>query len=126
MERMTIAEYTALKNKSKKLKYNNVKTKFEGDTYDSKKEANHAAKLILLKNVQLGIHRVLHFERQRTYDIVINDISICRYIADFVVTFGDGHVEVQDVKSEFTKKLPVYRLKKKLMKAVHGIDIIEV
>jgi hypothetical protein len=25
-----------------------------------------------------------------------------------------------------TKKLPVYRLKKKLMKAIYGIDIVEI
>jgi len=33
---------------------------------------------------------------------------------------------VEDVKSEFTRKDPVYRLKYKLMKACHGIDIREV
>jgi hypothetical protein len=31
-----------------------------------------------------------------------------------------------DVKSDVTRKHPVYRIKKKLMKAVHGIDIREV
>ena len=33
---------------------------------------------------------------------------------------------LEDVKSEFTRKDPVYRLKNKLMKACHGIDIREV
>jgi hypothetical protein len=30
------------------------------------------------------------------------------------------------VKSAFTRKLPVYRIKRKLMKAVYGIEIREV
>jgi hypothetical protein len=50
---------------------------------------------------------------------------VCKYISDFVY-LENGQKIVEDVKSEYTRKLPVYRLKKKLVKAVHGIDIKEV
>ena len=56
---------------------------------------------------------------------MINGVKVCTYIADF--TYEElGGVVVEDVKSEFTRKDPVYRLKNKLMKACHGIDIREV
>ncbi len=45
----------------------------------------------------------------------------------YEITSPDGKVfEVIDVKSEMTKKLPVYRLKKKLIKAIYGFDIVEI
>jgi hypothetical protein len=69
---------------------------------------------------------IQRFEMQVRYDLVVNNINIGFYKADFV-TYKYGKVlEVIDVKSEMTKKLPVYRLKKKLMKAIYGIDIVEI
>jgi hypothetical protein len=47
-----------------------------------------------------------------------------RYIADFVY-IRDGRQVVEDAKSPHLRKDPVYRLKKHLMKSVHGIDIVE-
>ncbi len=66
------------------------------------------------------------FEMQVRYDLVVNGVKIGFYKADFV-TYKHGKVlEVIDVKSEMTKKLPVYRLKKKLLKAIYNIDIVEI
>ena len=63
---------------------------------------------------------------QVRYDLVVNGVKIGFYKADFV-TYKYGKVlEVIDVKSEMTKKLPVYRLKKKLLKAIYNIDIVEI
>jgi hypothetical protein len=54
------------------------------------------------------------------------DKKVCSYIADFVYTIvKTGAVVVEDVKSSATKRLAVYRLKKKLM-ANNGIEIKEV
>lgn len=48
------------------------------------------------------------------------------YVADFVyIVTATGQQEVVDVKSFITRKNPAYRLKKKMMKAFNGIDIIE-
>jgi hypothetical protein len=48
----------------------------------------------------------------------------CSYYADFVYTYRGERI-TEDVKSPATKT-PVYRVKKKLMKHVHGITITEV
>ena len=49
-----------------------------------------------------------------------------RYFADFVVVYPDDHIEVLDAKSEITRKNRVYINKKKQMKTLYGIDIVEV
>ena len=63
---------------------------------------------------------------QVRYDLVVHNSKIGFYKADFVTYKNGKAIEVIDVKSEMTKKLPVYRLKKKLMKAIYNIDIIEI
>ncbi len=51
--------------------------------------------------------------------------KICAYLADFTYN-RNGKEIVEDVKSEMTRKLPVYKLKKKLMKAILNIEIQEI
>lgn len=48
------------------------------------------------------------------------------YYADFVYTDADGNEVVVDTKSEYTRKLSDYNLKKKMMLAFKGIAIKEV
>ena len=104
------------------MKYNNVKTEVNGILFDSKKEAKYYGILRLKQKAKL----IDSFEMQIKYDIIVNDHKIGFYKADFV-TYKDGKVlEVIDVKSEMTKKLPVYRLKKKLIKAIYGFEIVEI
>lgn len=61
---------------------------------------------------------------QVAYPLVVNGQKIGSYVADFVYV-RDGREVVEDVKSEPTKTA-VYRLKKRLMRACHGIEITEV
>ena len=104
------------------LKYKNVKTVVNGINFDSKKEAGYYGILRLKEKAKI----IDRFDMQVRYDLVVNGINICFYKADFV-TYKDGQVlDVIDVKSEMTKKLPVYRLKKKLVKAIYGFDIVEI
>ena len=104
------------------MKYNNIKTEIDGILFDSKKEAKYYGILRLKLKAKL----IDSFEMQVKYDIIVNGQKIGFYKADFV-TYKDGKVlEVIDVKSEMTKKLPVYRLKKKLIKAIYGFDIVEI
>lgn len=49
-----------------------------------------------------------------------------KYIADFVALKNDGTYDVIDAKSDATKRDKVYRLKKRQMKEVLGIEIVEV
>ena len=104
------------------LKYKNVKTFLNGITFDSKKEAGYYGILRLKEKAKL----IDRFEMQVKYDLIVNGVKIGFYKADFV-TYKDGQVlEVIDVKSEMTKKLPVYRIKKKMIKAIYNFDIVEI
>lgn len=109
--------------KLSKSKYGNKKTEYNGRVYDSKKEAEYAEELDLCRKVRAKQDKVVHVEAQVPYQITVNGQKICKYILDFKVTYADGRVEYVDVKGV---KTSVYRLKKKLMKACHDIDIKEV
>lgn len=104
--------------KVKKTKFNNIVNYYDGKKFDSKKECE--------RYKELKHDGVKDLKCQKKYEIVVNGVKICNYIADFVYTDHKGQTVVEDVKSEHTRKLPVYRLKKKLIKACYGIDIKEV
>jgi hypothetical protein len=55
----------------------------------------------------------------------VNGQKLGFYRGDFRYRHN-GVTVLEDVKSAFTAKIPVYRLKKKLVKALYGIDIVEV
>ncbi len=104
------------------MKYKNIKTVVNGITFDSKKEAGYYNVLRLKEKAKL----IDSFDLQVKFNLIVNGHNIGFYKADFV-TYKDGKIfEVIDVKSEMTKKLPVYRLKKKLMKAIYDFDIVEI
>ena len=104
----------------KSSKFGAKKTIVDGITFDSKWESERYGQLKAMERG--GI--VTDLELQVKYDIVINDIKICKYIADFVYKeeSPDGKIReiVEDAKGFET---PEFKLKKKLMKAVHNIDI---
>lgn len=93
----------------------------EGITFDSVKEANRYADLVLLQRAG----KISELARQVPFQIDVNGQSICRYVADHVYV-ENGERIVEDVKSPITRKLPEYRLKNKLLRAVHGVAIREV
>lgn len=116
---ITIEEYRNLDNK-KQSKYKAKKYTVNGITFDSTKEGKRYEELLMLERA--GV--VQQIETQVRFKIEVNGMLVCTYIADFTY-YEDGVFVVEDVKSDYTKKLPVYRLKKKLMSAVRGIDITE-
>jgi ABC-type antimicrobial peptide transport system ATPase subunit len=67
---------------------------------------------------------IFNLRTQVSYKIIINGVKVCSYVADAVYVL-DGTEVVEDTKSEITRKLPVYRLKKKLLLACLGINITE-
>lgn len=116
---MDIAKYKLLANKPK-AKYRNTRCEHDGVRFDSLKE--RARWLQLLQMAKDG--QITNLERQVAFPIEINGIPICKYYADHVYQ-QDGKKVVEDTKSIITRKLPVYRLKKKLLKAVLGLEILE-
>jgi len=115
-------------------KYNAKRVRTSAGTFDSIGEYNHYKKLLLLKNATDPKDRVTQIERQITYSFSINGIYLGQYRSDFVVTFADGRTEVHDFKNPYLtdgkgKSTPagqLFNYKKKLMKALHGIDLIVV
>ena len=103
------------------MKYKNVKTILDGISFDSRKESARYSDLKLMHRAGA----ITDLTLQPKFDIVINGQKVCSYIADFSYV-ENGVTVVEDVKSEMTRKLPTYRLKKKLMKAVHSIEVREI
>lgn len=101
-------------------KYRNQRTELLGKTFASKKEAQRYLQLLAMQHAG----QISGLELQPVYLIEIGGELICRYIGDFRY-IEDGQTFVEDVKSSATKT-PVYRLKKKLLYALYGIEIREV
>lgn len=107
-------------NNPKKPKFGNIKTTIDGIVFDSAKEAKRYVELRYLQMVG----EISELELQVPYELQVNGKKVASYVCDFKYK-RDGETIVEDCKSPITKKHPVYRLKKKLMKSVHGIDIQE-
>jgi hypothetical protein len=113
---VSIAELRKLQRKP--AKYRNRKHLVENIKFDSIAEARRYIDLRLLEKGG----KITDLTLQPVYDLHVCGVLVCRYKADFRY-LESGAVVVEDVKGVRT---PTYRLKKKLMKAIHGIDIREV
>jgi len=107
---------------TKPSKYRNQKTEYNGIQFDSRKEANRYQELILMQRVGL----IRSIELQPRYDLVVNNHKLGFYRADFrYEVVATEAVVVEDVKSKATKTA-VYCLKMKLVRALYGVEIVEV
>jgi hypothetical protein len=95
-------------------KYRAKKTRIDGITFDSQKEARRYSELRLLQKAG----EVLFFHRQPIFDLP----GGTTYRADFLVFWADGHVTWEDVKGVRT---PAYKRAKKQVEAVYPVEILE-
>lgn len=79
-------------------KFGNIYTEYRGQIYDSKAESQHA----MFLDSELRKKRIKGWKRQIPYALEVKGKKIGSYIADFLVTFPDGHSEVQEIKGVFT------------------------
>ena len=95
-------------------KYNNKKTYIAGEKFDSKKESARFMELCMLQ--RSGV--ISDLRRQVRFEIVPKNGNerAAYYVADFVYKKADGKMIIEDVKSPMTKRLPLYVLKRKLVK----------
>lgn len=109
-----------------RAKYGNTKTEVNGVKYDSKKEAKRAEQLELQQRLGLisDLERQVKFVLQPSFEFAGHKIREIAYVADFVY-IENGNKVVEDVKSP-ASKTPLYKLKKKMMMYVHGIEVKEV
>ena len=101
-------------------KYGNKKTVIDGIPFSSKAEARRYEELKLMQKAKV----ITDLELQPRYDIIVNDHKCGFYKADFRYTDREtGKVVVEDVKGV---KTAVYCLKKRLVKAIYGFDVVEI
>jgi hypothetical protein len=101
-------------------KYGNRKAEEDGYTFDSEMELRRYRELKTLRDN--GV--ICHLDVHPVYPLIVNGHKITRYTADF--TYYDrerNEFVTEDVKGARTRD---YILRKKLMKALHGIDVKEV
>jgi hypothetical protein len=104
-------------------KYRNVKTEVDAIRFDSKREAARYQELKLLERAG----EIRDLSLQVRLPLEVNGEKVCTYICDFHYFeknkgLGFGRWVYEDVKG---KRTPVYLLKKKLVKAILGIEILE-
>jgi hypothetical protein len=99
-------------------KYGSVRTTVDDVTFDSKRESQRYLELKTLERAG----EILNLELQPSYELVVNGQKIGTYKADFRYIDNEGNTIVEDVKGVRTD---VYKLKRKLMMAIHGIEIEE-
>lgn len=107
-------------NSTSRHKYGAVAVTVDGHRFPSKAEARRYGELRLLE--QAGAIRDL--ELQPRFPLVVNGARVAVYVADFrYAEVGSRRVIVEDVKGVRT---PLYRLKKRLVKVLYGVDVQEV
>ena len=104
---------------SKPSKYRNKPVVYNGVWFASKAELKRWIELDIMQ--QAGM--ITYLSRQVRYKLSVCGLHICTYVADFVYTDQSHAKVVEDVKGFRTKE---YAIKKKLMMALYGIDVIEV
>ncbi len=109
-----------------KSKYRNRKVEVDGLTFDSMAESKRWCELSILLNT----FKISQLERQVVYELapavrLSGEKRLkpaLRYVADFRYFDGaKGHFVVEDTKGRDTA---VSRIKRHLMKSVHGIDVV--
>lgn len=90
---------------------------YDGQWFDSATERRHYQALKLREAA--GEIRALTC--QVPYDLVVNEVKVGRYTADFEWTERDGTVVTADAKGYAT---PLFRLRAKLFAALYGREIL--
>lgn len=99
-------------------KFRNIRTEVDGISFASKREARRWSELLLMQKAGY----ITDLDRQKRFPLDVNGMPICLYVADFTYR-RNGSLVVEDAKGVRT---PEFKLKAKLMKAVHNIEVVEV
>lgn len=98
-------------------KYNAKKVVHDGHKFDSIREGKRYLELKILERGG----EIKNLELQPRFDFELNNVKMGFYKADFRY-IDNGVSIVEDVKG---MKTPVYNLKKKMLRAHYGIEILE-
>jgi hypothetical protein len=121
-ETIDAADYAEIA-KRKRNKYAAQPVEADGYTFASKAEHRRYEQLKLMLLAGEIQDLVLHPK----FSLIVYGVKVGRYTADFM--YFDMRLArrvVEDVKGGNATRTEAYGLRKKLMKACHGIDVIEV
>jgi hypothetical protein len=106
-------------------KYGNIKVEYDGQKFDSQKEAYRWCELQLLQKAGeiSELQRQVKFELQPAFYHAGHKLRPIIYVCDFFYKEKDKYI-IEDVKSPATKNNGVYKLKKKMM-LYRGYEIRE-
>lgn len=107
--------------KTRQSKYNAVKCKKDGFTFDSKKELARYEELKTLKRGK----QIKNLEVHPSIPLVVNGQVVCVYKPDFRYHENQKGKWVSITEDVKGVKTAVYRLKKKLLQALLGVTIRE-
>lgn len=134
---MNKAEYLKLKAELspgkavQKNKFNNKIVYEDGLRFDSELERGRYLELKLLVKAglisDLKTHVAFELADPVEFEHETRRKTAIRYVADFVYfDLLKKQIVVEDTKSKATRTQAVYRMKKHLMKSVHGIEVVEI
>lgn len=104
-------------------KYRNTPTIVDGIRFASKREAKRYQELRLLERAG----EISALQLQPRFPIIAEGIPICTYIGDFSYwTSGKNEAQKFIVEDSKGVRTDLYRIKRKLVKALYKLDITEV
>ena len=117
-ERISAAEFREETAKPKRSKYRNVPTVIDGIRFSSKREAAYYQELKLREKAG----EVYEIEMQRRFALTApNGMLMATYVCDFhYFDAVEKRRRVIDVKG---KETDMFRLKRKMMRAILGIEV---
>lgn len=119
-DRLTAKQARTLIARARGNKYRNRRVTIDGLKFDSVKEGKRWRQLTILE--RSGVINALR--RQVRIPLIVNDVLVCTYVADFTYTDETGRKVYEDAKGYRTRE---YRTKAKLFAALHpGFSINEV
>ena len=108
----------------RRSKYGAIRVTVDGYQFDSKREA---LRYQYLKLRHLA-GEIANLEVHPAYTLIVNGVKIGKVTLDFryIDLLNRGAQVVEDAKSPATHKARDWMLRKKLLKAIHGVDVQEV
>ena len=126
MRRRSVQQINSLKTPIappvKPIKKKGVKREIDGHKFSSKEGARYAELKQMMKTGEISDLQI-----KPRYELMVNERLICRYFADFSYKHGVEPINlvVEDVKNRKSGgSFDIFRIKAKLLKAIHGIDVV--
>lgn len=101
----------------RRSKYGAIRTEVDGIVFASKREATRYSALKMLQRAG----EITELTLQPRFALDVNGVHVCTYVGDFQYRSAkSGRLIWEDAKGVET----IFKLKRLLMQAVHGIDVV--